>query len=491
MRATSYRLSVIACCLLALASPLSAATEPAFDCSKAAGQVEQLVCRDEQLAALDRKLAAVYQAAMDNLPGAQHGVTRAMQRGWIKGRNDCWKAEDVRSCVEYAYQGRIVELQISGGLLVAPDYIGFSCEGDAGKPFTAVYYNQTEPPSAVLTWGDDQVIAFSQRTGSGTRYSGPNVDFREHQGAVTVDWYGTRLHCVSQAGRSGAVPADPLSLHALQNAAYQGLADMTGSITLQQGRWEGEPYQPGGATLPVAEMLGELLAHGDLDADGVAEAVVLINYAPGGSAQLLHLAVVRAEGGVAVNVATALVADRPRVRNLSIHSGEVVLDLVQAGAGDPACCPGDVVTRRWVFDGRQLTEQQSAASATRLSPDVLQGQTWRLASWRHGEPVETATGITLAYTAGKFSGSAGCNRYFASVTAGALPGDIAVGPAGTTRMACADPAVAAAEQRFLDLLQQVQQFSWYAGQLTLSYGQGSAAGVMFLEAMPAEESPRP
>jgi heat shock protein HslJ len=58
-------------------------------------------------------------------------------------------------------------------------------------------------------------------------------------------------------------------------------------------------------------------------------------------------------------------------------------------------------------------------------------------------------------------------------------------------MACADPAVAAAEQRFLDLLQQVQQFSWYDGQLTLSYGQGNAAGVMFLEAMPAEESPRP
>ena len=42
--------------LAVLVPALCRAQEPAFDCSKATGEVEQLICRDTLLAALDRNL---------------------------------------------------------------------------------------------------------------------------------------------------------------------------------------------------------------------------------------------------------------------------------------------------------------------------------------------------------------------------------------------------------------------------------------------------
>ena len=45
-----------------------AASSPSFNCAKASGQVEQLICRDAELAALDRQMAATYAKAMHNWP---------------------------------------------------------------------------------------------------------------------------------------------------------------------------------------------------------------------------------------------------------------------------------------------------------------------------------------------------------------------------------------------------------------------------------------
>jgi len=46
-----------------------------------------------------------------------------------------------------------------------------------------------------LTYGNDQTIAFVAPSGSGARYTAQNVEFWEHQGEATIDWYGTELRC--------------------------------------------------------------------------------------------------------------------------------------------------------------------------------------------------------------------------------------------------------------------------------------------------------
>lgn len=172
-----------------------AASSPSFDCAKASGQVEELICRDSTLAALDRQMAATYAKAMRNWPANVAKEQQAFQIGWIKGRNDCWKADNQRACVQEAYQSRLVELQIQGGLVQAPTAVGYSCKGISHQPVMAAFYNNTNPKAAVLTVGNDQVIALVAPSGSGARYTAANVEFWEHQGSVTLQWFGKTLNC--------------------------------------------------------------------------------------------------------------------------------------------------------------------------------------------------------------------------------------------------------------------------------------------------------
>lgn len=169
---------------------------PAFDCSKAEGEVELLICSDDDLALLDIRLAKAYSQAMENIPQEERSNFRTLQRGWIKGRNECWKAQDVRACVEFSYKSKTVELQIAGGLLEAPRYRSLRCgEGTEAVPFTVSIYRNADPVSAVLTRGNDQVIAFAPVESSGGRFVAPDVSLTIDEGQATVQWFGETLQC--------------------------------------------------------------------------------------------------------------------------------------------------------------------------------------------------------------------------------------------------------------------------------------------------------
>jgi uncharacterized protein len=168
--------------------------QPAFDCTRASGEVEELICKDDSLQALDRRLARTWAKATESWPADVVQEQRALQRGWIKGRNDCWKAEDTKQCVEFSYQSRLVELSISAGLVEDPGYRSLICEGDT-TPFTATFYNSLEPRAAVLTRGNDQVIALSARSASGARYTAPGVEFWSKGNEAMVTWFGSEFNC--------------------------------------------------------------------------------------------------------------------------------------------------------------------------------------------------------------------------------------------------------------------------------------------------------
>lgn len=107
----------------------------------------------------------------------QQKSERAIQRGWIKGRNDCWKAGDLRQCVEESYQLRITELQIKGGQLRVPTPVDYQC----GKSVTlsTYFYNEAKRPAAVINLSEgaqqSQVLAFEAPSASGARYEGQNL----------------------------------------------------------------------------------------------------------------------------------------------------------------------------------------------------------------------------------------------------------------------------------------------------------------------------
>jgi hypothetical protein len=70
-----------------------AGRRPTFNCAKAQGEVEKLICSDASLAALDRKLDEAYRAVSAKAKGKLATQLCDEQRGWVKGRNDCWKAK--------------------------------------------------------------------------------------------------------------------------------------------------------------------------------------------------------------------------------------------------------------------------------------------------------------------------------------------------------------------------------------------------------------
>ena len=109
------------------------------------------------------------------------------------------------------------------------------------------------------------------------------------------------------------------TLKELKNASYSGIEGLKGPVKLVDGRWKGRPYKKGSASRPVVSFVGDFRMTGDLDGDGTDEAVVLLNYAPGGTGQLLHLAVVARKKGKIENVATTLIGDRVQIRDVRIE----------------------------------------------------------------------------------------------------------------------------------------------------------------------------
>jgi len=276
-------------------------------------------------------------------------------------------------------------------------------------------------------------------------------------------------------------PSPPApKLEDLANASYKGLIDAEGVITLSDGRWQGEPWVEGGASAPSAQLVGTLVVQGDLNFDGRMESVNLVNYSTGGTGQLLHLAVSRFDEAGVDNVATVFLGDRVMVRDLRIESGRIVADLVQAGPNDGACCPGDLVTRIWRLQDDQLEEVPHDQEPKRLSVNTLTGSNWVLSRWGFDEPVESGITITLEYLDGKFTGYSGCNRYFVEISAtGDIAGGIKVAGVGGTRMACAEERLSEAENRYLKALQQVNRIYFIAGDLMLSWGEGSKFGSLY------------
>ena len=81
------------------------------------------------------------------------------------------------------------------GQLTVPTPVACTCGAERDTRRVASFYWETDPPGAVITYGDDQVIGFLQHSGRGARYRAEEMEFWAHHGEVTVNWHGTTLRC--------------------------------------------------------------------------------------------------------------------------------------------------------------------------------------------------------------------------------------------------------------------------------------------------------
>ena len=158
----------------AILASSASAEGPSFDCAKVeAGSIEEIICNDEALSALDVKMAKVYKEDEAKAKNEHPPVLKAEQRGWIKGRNDCWKSDDKKECIEESYTLRIAELQARYRLVKSNGPVFYSCDGNPAKEVVMTFF-ETEPPTLIAEFGDSTSLMYIEPSGSGSKYEGRN-----------------------------------------------------------------------------------------------------------------------------------------------------------------------------------------------------------------------------------------------------------------------------------------------------------------------------
>jgi len=132
-----------------------------------------------------------------------------------------------------------------------------------------------------------------------------------------------------------------------------------------------------------------------------------------------------------------------------------------------------------------------AAGCTVQAPEPrLNGTGWTLSGYLHnGTPTQTVSGtkVTLDFSdAGRITGSAGCNRYFASYEMKGTA--ITIGPAGSTMMYCDTPGVMDQESAYLTLLGQATTITVDGDRLTVSDAKGTTI-LTFAKTVPPAPAP--
>jgi len=117
--------------------------------------------------------------------------------------------------------------------------------------------------------------------------------------------------------------------------------------------------------------------------------------------------------------------------------------------------------------GDQLTEGDAMMTG-KLSLATLAGTEWLLTHFNRNEPIQKGAEVTLAFADDTITGKSACNRYSAGVEQGEAPGELKIGLAMGTRMACPGELMDL-ESKYLDALSRVTGFSFLAGKLVLTW----------------------
>jgi heat shock protein HslJ len=266
-------------------------------------------------------------------------------------------------------------------------------------------------------------------------------------------------------------PAKPaaLALTALQNLDYQ-IPDL-GSVQLKDGHFE-HKYGDGATQVNKVGYLQSV--QGDLNGDGVQDAVIVLWATTGGSGFYNYIAGVINQNGKAQPTQAILLGDRIKIKDLSIQDGRITLLSLEAGPNDPQCCPSQQVTRILQLTGDTLkvtSEDQHGDSAATLTNTIWQ--------WERYEEKDSANNIianapgkyllTLAAD-GAFTVTADCNTASGSYTLSGT--NLHLGPIEATLIDCPEGSLSA---KYLNLLSQVSAITFSNGELVLE----TKSGKMF------------
>ncbi len=199
--------------LVLAAAPVQASeTGPSYACERvAAGSIEALICQDPALSRLDRRLADAHAAARRVAANEHPPRLVAEQRGWLKGRDECWKRVDRRACVHEAYVRRIAALQAHYRLVASLGPVAYHCDGNPANEVVVTFF-ETEPSTLIAERGDSVSLMYRLSEGD---YRGRNEAFETAPWGARIIWghEAPAMRCreaaITPVGTSGNGAAAP------------------------------------------------------------------------------------------------------------------------------------------------------------------------------------------------------------------------------------------------------------------------------------------
>ncbi len=253
----------------------------------------------------------------------------------------------------------------------------------------------------------------------------------------------------------------------LLGAVVTGVFDAP--VTLTAGRYEGPPAEAGAASHPTLRLWDSTIEFVDVDGVPPAEGVALLTSSLGGSGTFSHLGVFNLQDGKAATLGVIPLGDRVQLFRLWHEPGKALLDLVEPGPGDAACCPTQLSRKTFGWQDGKLQQLASTAVGS-LSINLLAATDWMLVEL-DGQPLPAGVvPPTTLVQYGKAAGFAGCNRYTGPITE-ATPGNVKLGEIAVTKKAC-DVAASEIEAAFLDRMHATTSYRFEAGRLLLVAPQG-------------------
>ena len=150
----------------------------------------------------------------------------------------------------------------------------------------------------------------------------------------------------------GVVQTASLTLASLQNAHYH--SPDWGDFQLVDGVHHRPPSAPGESPDTNLTQLIEPVAYGDLDSDGLEDALVFLSTQTGGTGHFREMAAMLNRGGRPFNISTVSLGDRVVIESASITAGIITLDMRVHGPNDGLCCPSQLETWRFRLGSGQL-----------------------------------------------------------------------------------------------------------------------------------------
>jgi len=151
-----------------------------------------------------------------------------------------------------------------------------------------------------------------------------------------------------------ATAAPTLSLEQLRNGVYNS-ADW-GQFQLTDGIYYRTPPTTQESPEAYTTHMLDLVLFGDIDGDGVEDAIVFLTTQSGGTGHFVEMAAVLNQNGTANNVSMLSLGDRVVVESGGIQAGVITLNLRVHGPNDGLCCPSQSATFTYRLDNQQLVQ---------------------------------------------------------------------------------------------------------------------------------------